>query len=243
MLKALAIVLAERLPVSVHCTHAKGHGGTKAAVRSVRGRLALHQFVLKTDVKSYYESIDQRRLLEMLALHVRDRNVLNLLWQVMRRTVTWGGLYRECEQGISRGCPLSPLLGAVFLGALDAAMEKLGMFYARFMDDVLVLTDTHWQLRKAVKVLNGVLSSLGLDKAPDKTFIVRIEKGFDFLGDHFSRAGLAVAARTVQKFIAHAARLYEQERGEEPNCSPRLGAYVRRWLGWVNAGLQPAPES
>ena len=33
VLKALAIVLAKHLPVSTRCTHVKGHGGAKAAVR------------------------------------------------------------------------------------------------------------------------------------------------------------------------------------------------------------------
>ena len=33
---------------------------------------------------------------------------------------------------------------------------------------------------------------LNLEKHPDKTFIGRIERGFDFLGYHFSRAGLTV---------------------------------------------------
>jgi hypothetical protein len=35
VLKALAIVLAKVLPVSNRCTHVKGHGGVKAAVRAV----------------------------------------------------------------------------------------------------------------------------------------------------------------------------------------------------------------
>ncbi len=39
MLKALAIVLAKLLPVSPRCTHVKGHGGAKAAVRQVMRHL------------------------------------------------------------------------------------------------------------------------------------------------------------------------------------------------------------
>ncbi len=34
-------------------------------------------------------------------------------------------------------------------------------------------------------------------------------------------------------------RLYERERGK-PEGSPRLGAYVRRWHGWVRGGLPAA---
>ena len=59
--------------------------------------------------KGYYDNIDQYRLLEHLSAYIKDRAMLNLLWQAMRRTVTWGGLYRSASAG-SRGCPLRPLL-------------------------------------------------------------------------------------------------------------------------------------
>jgi hypothetical protein len=38
-------------------------------------------------------------------------------------------------------------------------------------------------------------------KHPDKTFIGRIERGFDFHGYRFTRAGLSLARKTVQNFI------------------------------------------
>ena len=40
-----------------------------------------------------------------------------------------------------------------------------------------------------------------------KTFIGRIERGFDFLGYHFGPAGLAVAKQTLTNFIEKASRL------------------------------------
>ncbi len=64
-------------------------------------------------------------------------------------------------------------------------------------------------------------------KHPDKTFIGRIEKGFDFLGYHFGPDGLSVAKKTVENFVARAIRLYEQEPGEAL-ASARLGSYVQR---------------
>ncbi len=79
-------------------------------------------------------------------------------------------------------------------------------------------------------------------KHPDKTFIGRIERGFDFLGYHFSRTGLTVAKATIEKFVERATQLYEQDR-KEP-CSPsRLGMYVRRWLAWARAGLNHVAAS
>jgi len=61
---------------------------------------------------------------------------MNLLCQTMRRSVESGGLYRDIERGIARGSALSSLLGAVYLHALDTAMEKLGVFYMRYCDAI-----------------------------------------------------------------------------------------------------------
>ncbi len=77
-------------------------------------------------------------------------------------------------------------------------MARSGLFYVRFMDNILVLAPTRWKIRKAVKAVNGMLGSLGLEKHPDKTFIGRIERGFDFLGYHFGPDGLSVAKKTAE---------------------------------------------
>jgi RNA-directed DNA polymerase len=113
---------------------------------------------------------------------------------------------------------------------------KLRLFYIRFMDDILILAPTRWQLRGAVKVVNQTLGALSLEKHPAKTFIGRIERGFDFLGYHFGPAGLAVAKQTIANFIEKASRLYEQERGAVSVASP-LEMYVRRWVRWVKGGI------
>lgn len=131
---------------------------------------------------------------------------------------------------------MSPIIGAFFLTELDEALEKLGLFYIRFMDDILVLAPTRWKLRKAVKVVNHVLASLCLTKHPDKTFIGRIEKGFDWLGYHIRPGLLTVATKTLEHFVARVRQLYEQEP-REPDTSSRLGVYVRRWVRWVRAGV------
>src|SRR5271154_862137 len=105
VLKALAIVLAKHLPLSRRCAHLKGNGGAKYAVREVRDHLPNNHFVLRTDVKSYYASIDHLLLLDQLAVHIKDKPVLNLLGQYLRRTSERGGVFRDYERGISLGCP------------------------------------------------------------------------------------------------------------------------------------------
>ena len=147
----------------------------------------------------------------------------------MRRTIYDGGLYEDVIIGIPLGCPLSPLMGALYLKPIDDAMAETGLFYARFMDDWVVLAPTRWKLRAAIRTVNQTLAALKVEQHPDKTFIGRISRGFDFLGYRFRSDGLiGVARQTVERFVKRATRLYEQWADVK-----RIGEYVRRWLMWV----------
>ena len=110
-------------------------------------------------------------------------------------------------------------------------MADTGLFYARFMDDWVVLSPTRWKLRKAVPIVNQTLTELKVRQHPEKTFVGRINRGFDFLGYAISLNGLKPARKTVKKFAERLCQLYEQ--GADA-C--RIGQYIRHWWKWLNAG-------
>ena len=91
VMKALALVLAPVLRVSPRCMHLKGHGGLKGAIRSVLAHVASHPCVFKTDVQSYYASIDHHRLLDQLAPQIAEPLILNLIGQYLKRRAERGG--------------------------------------------------------------------------------------------------------------------------------------------------------
>ncbi len=167
-----------------------------------------YKFFFKTDVRSYYASIDHYILLMKLHKYIDDRIILNYVWQFLNRCVEWGGLYQDIKRGIPRGSSLSPLLGALYLLELDQEMEGLDVKYFRYMDDILILAPTRWKLRKAIRVLNQTFNELRLEQHPDKTLIGRTERGFDFLGYHFSPDGLTLARKTIGNFTDNILRLY-----------------------------------
>ena len=65
-----------------------------------------------------------------------------------------------------------------------------------------------------------------MEKHPDKTFIGRIAKGFDFLGYSFEPKGLSIAPKTLANFLERKTQLYEQGATVR-----RIGQYVRNWQG------------
>jgi len=147
----------------------------------------------------------------------------------------------DTKHGISRGCPISPLLGALYLKELDDAFNNQPeLYYSRYMDDIVILTKTRWQNSRVVKRLNQVFNSLKVKQHPDKTFIGQIDKGFDFLGYHFSRKVLQLAPITVRKHVERKNRLYEQQAKKKAISKEMalvLGHYVKRWQCWCTAGL------
>lgn len=163
VLKLLSLVLQRRLPSSKLCTHLKGHGGSKKIVTSIQGEIPNNTFVFRTDVKSYYESINHEILLDKLSGYItgyiKDKTVTNLLAQYLKRSVESGGLFKDIKQGISSGCPLSPLISSFYLYELDKEMEDKPVFYRRYMDDIIVLSPTRWKLRKAIKTVINILKN------------------------------------------------------------------------------------
>ena len=129
VLKALAIVLNRRLDFPKSCYHVPGKDdekrGAKAAVRHICSRLAENQFVFRSDVKSYYASIDHAVLLDLVRQHIADPIVLDLVAQYLRITVDENCLYSTVTIGISLGCPLSPVMAAIYLEPLDRALRPL----------------------------------------------------------------------------------------------------------------------
>jgi len=241
VLKLLSQLLSDELNLSTSCKHVKGHGGLKQSVADVQSKIKDYHFVCKTDVKSYYESIDQYVLIEQIHQQIENKILRRYLYQVVHRSVEYGGNYQDINKGISRGCSLSPILGALYLKELDDLFSpQSNVYYVRYMDDILIMTKTRWQNRKAIKQLNQCFSELKVEQHPDKTFIGRLEKGFYFLGYHFSRKPLRLADITVWKHVERIRRLYEQQISKgatSDEVALVLGGYVKRWLGWCAAGL------
>ena len=124
----------------------------------------------------------------------------------MIRNQQVGGSIPPAGSSTTRGCEIILIALFAYVGTMQARDFKqvrpyTGLFYVRFMDDWIVLSPNRWKLKKAIQIVNQTLNELKVQKHPDKTFIGRVAKGFDFLGYSFEPKGLSIAPKTLANFL------------------------------------------
>jgi RNA-directed DNA polymerase len=166
-------------------------------------------WVLEGDITACFDEIDHTALMGRVRDRIGDKRVLALVKAFLCAGVlSEDGVTRDTKMGTPQGGILSPLLANIALSVLDDHFAEAwqrdmatrvdrarrrrqgGATYrlVRYADDFVVMvagTKAHAEdLRDEVA---AVLSTMGLRLSPEKTLIVGIDEGFDFLGFRIQR--------------------------------------------------------
>jgi RNA-directed DNA polymerase len=207
--------------------------GCKDALRRVDD--LLHQgytWVVDADLKSYFDSIPQEKLMARVAGKVSDGRVLQLVQAYLRQGVLEEAKYWTPEQGTPQGGVVSPLLSNIYLDPLDHSMAARGIEMVRYADDFVLLCQTESQAQMALAEVQRWTVQAELALHPEKTRIVDATQrgGFEFLGYHFERGMKWPRAKSLAKFkttVRHHTRRHNR------NSLPMIISQLNRSLtGW-----------
>jgi RNA-directed DNA polymerase len=165
--------------------------GCKEALRRVDELLkGGSHWVVDADLKAYFDTIPQERLMDRIREKIADGRVLKLLEQMLQAGVMDSAKgWQPTEQGTPQGAVISPLLSNIYLDGLDWQMAKGGFEMVRYADDFIVLCSSQEQAQEALEQVRRWVNENGLTLHPIKTRLVDASQagGFDFLGYHFER--------------------------------------------------------
>lgn len=149
--------------------------------------------VLDADIRDYFGTIHQDKLMELTQRRIADRKVLKLLKQWLKAGVLEEGAFRETEEGTPQGGVISPLLSNIYLNELDKEWREKHASWGeltRYADDWVIQCVSKKQAQVAKAKVKGILGRLGLELHLEKTRIVDVRwgrGGFNFLGHHLRK--------------------------------------------------------
>jgi RNA-directed DNA polymerase len=164
--------------------------GCKDALRRVHYLLQQgYKWVVDADLKSYFDTIPFKQMLERLEEQIADGAVLALIDAYLHQGALEGLEEWQPEAGTPQGAVISPLLSNIYLNPLDQLMALKGIEMVRYADDFVVLCHSEAEARQALALIQEWTAKAGLTLHPEKTHIVDATEhgGFDFLGYHFER--------------------------------------------------------
>ena len=167
-----------------------------------------YEWVVEGDIKACFDEIDHTALLGRVRRRIGDKRVLGLVKAFLKSGILGeDGELRATDTGAPQGGILSPLLSNIALSVLDehfvAAWQEMGDSHrreqrrrkglanyrlVRYADDwVVMVAGTRADAERLRDEAAAVLVPIGLRLSEQKTKIVHIDEGFDFLGMRIQR--------------------------------------------------------
>ena len=216
-------------------------------------------WIVDADIKGCFDNIDHEYLLRQLGQFSANREIREWL----KAGYMENGVHHSTESGTPQGGVISPLLANVALHGLD---ETLGIRYhntpeghlrsygkrawVRYADDFVVFCETKDDAEEVVRILGTWLAERGLSLAPDKTRIVHLSEGFDFLGFNVrqyrarggAKSGMVTLIKPSKKSVK---RIMEKLKAVWADANRRplkdtilmLNAAIRGWVNYFRGSV------
>jgi len=172
----------------IHDSYANRKGkGTLNAIkrldqfkRKVTRNNTINCFVLKADIKHYFETVNHEALIKIIKRVVSDEQLIKLIKLILNNHQG-----KVKGYGMPLGNLTSQFFANLYLNELDQYVkhELRVKYYLRYVDDFLILSQSKGKLEEYKENINQFLKKhLLLELHPDKTRIKRLNRGIKFLG-------------------------------------------------------------
>ena len=201
------------------------------------------QWVLDADISGCFDNISYDWLLANIPM---DKTVLKK-W--LKSGFVEKGIWFPTQAGTPQGGIASPTLANMVLDGMELELAKhFGtktskkrwkgkVNFIRYADDFVITGATKETLEKAKLIIGGFLKDRGLSLSEEKTKIVHIDEGFDFLGWNVRKYGgkllIKPAKKNVQAFLRKIRQIIKDNHtAKQENVIRLLNPVIRGWANY-----------
>lgn len=112
-----------------------------------------HEWVVDLDLEKFFDRVNHDMLMARVARIIKDKAVLKLIRKYLNSGVLINGMIMVSDEGTPQGGPISPLLSNIMLDDLDKELERRGLRFVRYADDVQIYVKSP---RSAERVMTGI---------------------------------------------------------------------------------------
>jgi hypothetical protein len=169
------------------------------------------KYIIKGDIRSFFESINQEKLTSAL---YKDSRLNAITRKIIKSLLDGYNSASGGNKGIPRGVSISSYLAEIYLKEFDDQMRKIpnSVFYERYVDDfIIIITPTEKiNEHQIISHIKSELNKIDLSLNEDKTeihdlFLGNNNKNFDYLGYEFKVSGgkleISISSKREQKYI------------------------------------------
>lgn len=158
-------------------------------------------YVLKCDIKKFFDSINQDILMALLRRRIKDNDALWLLERIIK----------SFPKGLPLGNITSQLFANIYLNKLDQFIKHVFKvkYYIRYCDDFVILDHNKKSLENLISQIDIFLkTNLALCLHPNKITIQTYRQGIDFLGYVSFPYHTVIRVRTKKRMFKKLAQKY-----------------------------------
>ena len=206
--------------------------GVHKAVNQYQKWSQQYAYVLKLDIARYFPSIRHQQLKSQLRCIIKDIALLNLLDLIIDASPTL-----ESNVGLPIGNLTSQYFANLYLNDIDHWLCGLVQVkgYLRYVDDLMILSNSKTELWQVKTLLEAELSRLGLQLHQKKQQLMRCSEAVDILGYKISRYKRWLRNDNGYRFqrkLTKKALCYKQGKLTIAEIKPS----VQSWLGHAMHG-------
>ncbi len=217
------------------------HRAVCEAQRYIQGG---RRVVVDADVEQFFDRVNHDVLMRRVEKRIGDKRMLGLIRRYLEAGIMMNGVVMERYEGTPQGGPLSPLLANVLLDEVDKELEKRGLAFVRYADDLNIYVRSTRAGEDAMQTLRRLYARLRLRINEAKSAVAR-PWGRTFLGYSFWCAkGGVVKRRVAPKALV---AMKERVRGITarnggrgmPSVFAELRSYLTGWKAYFRLAETP----